>query len=128
VNTRRLLEDLAINLQRIVPADVTVSADDRYVIVDIGGRFDYLNVVDVIECNIEIGHNEDQAIQIAVERKIDDLQDILTEHTTWPWPPGQGLAPSEFASVNVELVSDALHIWFGDRRNPVFPVITISLE
>jgi len=115
-------------LQRIVPTGVTVIAADRYVVIDVKGTLDYLNVVDNIEMNVEIGHDEEAACQIAVANKIGELQDILTEYTTWPWPPSHALAPSEFASVNVELMSDGLHIWFGDGRNPVFPVIMIRLE
>ena len=122
-----LVRALAHELARIVPSGVLVRADDRNVIVRTRHGDDWLNVVDNIEMNIAVGATAEEAIQNAVGNKLQELQDIVTEHLTVPWPQRLGMGPSEFVWPEVEVTSGVLHIWFGEREAPLFPGIRIGL-
>jgi hypothetical protein len=58
----------------------------------------------------------------AVERALDRLQDTIAEETADPWP-GRGRLPGAAA----EIRGDALHLWYGDREEPVLALEPIPL-
>ena len=58
----------------------------------------------------------------AVESALDRLQDTIAEETTDPWP-GRRRLPGAAA----EIRGDALHLWYGDRHEPVLALEPIPL-
>lgn len=122
----QLISGLAAALRPIVPNGITMSADDRNLIVQTRHGYDWLTVVDNIEANLtQLG--TDEAIEVAVKNCMNELQDVVTRHLNDPWPHPPGAARSEFADCGVEVRDGILSIWFGQHDAPVLPTIRIQL-
>jgi hypothetical protein len=121
-----LTQALADALRPILPNGISVSADDRHLIVQTRHGYDWLPVVDNVEGNVG-EWSTDEAIEIAVNNCINVLQDVVTEHLAEPWPHPPGAPRSEFAGYGVEVRAGILSIWFGRRDAPLFPIIRIGL-
>jgi hypothetical protein len=116
---QELVRALAQQLEPILPAGISVRSDDRNVILRTRYGDDWLNVVDNIEANMTEGATVHEAVQIAVGNKLEELQDMVTEHLTVPWPQRSRMGPSEFVKGEVEVIGGVLQIWFGERDAPL---------
>ena len=128
MTSEQLVRALVGLLEPILPAGVTVRADDRNVIVRTRHGEDWLLVADNIELNVAEGASIDEAIQTAVYNKLQELQDIVTEHLTVPWPQQAGMGRSEFVPIEAEVLDGVLQIWFGERNASLFPVVRMALR
>jgi hypothetical protein len=125
---QKLVQELARQLEPILPAGVLVHADDRNVIVRTRCGDDWLNVVDNIDANMAEGATVEEAVQTAVSNKLQELQDIITEHLAVPWPQRMGMGASEFVSPEVEVIDGTLQVWFGERDARLFPLLRIDFR
>jgi hypothetical protein len=123
-----LVHALAGLLEPILPAGVTMRADERNVIVRTRHGEDWLNVADNIELNVADGASIDEAIQTAVYCKLQELQDIVTEHLTVPWPQQAGMGRSEFLAIESEVLDGVLQIWIGGRNASPLLIGRIALR
>jgi hypothetical protein len=126
-NFAQLTRALADALRPILPTGISVSADDRYVLVHTRHGYDWLPVVDNVEANLDECTSH-EAIEGAVYTCINVVQDVVTEHLTEPWPHPPGAPRCEFADYGVEVRDGILSIWFGRRDAPLFPVVQIELR
>ena len=105
-----------------------MTADDRHVILYTRHGYDWLNIIENIETKMEEGATAYEAIESTVNHKLNELQDIVTEHLRVPWPQQPGMGRSEFVPISAEVVNSSLEIWFGDRLAPLYPIIRITLQ
>jgi hypothetical protein len=128
VQFQELVRSLAQQLEPVLPGGVLVHADGRNIVVHTRHGWDGLNVVDNIDANMVEGATAEEAVKIAVANNLRELQDVVTEHLTVPWPQRAGMKASEFVDPEVEIVDGVLHVWFGERLAPVFPRICIEIR
>lgn len=69
------------------------------------------------------GRSEELIVQ-ACRLAFEDLQDLVDEGTTNPWPAERGNPPSPTAAIEPRSVV----IWFGARETPVLEVEPLPLD
>src|SRR3954447_17554252 len=110
-----LARELALRLGPVVPPPYRVTAEqERIYIRDERGMGTGGSIVDL-------------EIEAAVERVLADVQDELTEHLAVPWPhdPERGYV---FHEPGIAVRDGAVHLWYGDERDPVLTFEPIQLR
>lgn len=110
-----LARELVSRLRPVVPPPCRVTAEqERVYIRDERGMGTSVSLVDL-------------EIEEAVERVLAELQDELTEYLATPWPhdPERGYV---FHEPGVAIRDEAVHLWYGDERDPVLTFEPIPLR
>ena len=58
---------------------------------------------------------------------LSNIQDILVDDTTRAWPPVPGRDAGVLPSPGAAVESGVLHMWFGDRTNPILAFQPVRL-
>ena len=69
---------------------------------------------------------EDDALTGAVQ-SLHQIQQEIAEETTDPWPATSGSDYRAFPEPAGQIVGDRLHLWFGDKAEPVLELEPIDL-
>jgi hypothetical protein len=72
------------------------------------------------------GSDSDQVCAV-VQELLFQVQDVVCEATTEPWPLVMTDGRKDMAAGNAAVVGDELHMWYGDRDAPVLRVPTVCL-
>ena len=111
---------------RILPPGFWFRPDDGVLMLTSPGSLTAHYLAENIGHRLEVRPLLD-AIQDAVVSFAGELQDVVTENVTYPWPKDPRLAKSEFASPDAEIRNGTLVVWFGREGDALTPPIRIPL-
>jgi len=72
------------------------------------------------------GPESDQVCAV-VQELLSQIQDVVCEATTEPWPLVLTNGRKDMALGDAAVVGDELQMWYGDRDAPVLRIPTVSL-
>lgn len=75
---------------------------------------------------IEDVMSEEDVVTGAVQ-SLNQIQQEIAEETIEPWPAASGPKYRGFPEPGGQIVGDRLHLWFGDREEPVLELQPIDL-
>jgi hypothetical protein len=70
---------------------------------------------------------ERERIQAVARELMSDVQDIVSEMTTEPWPLIVVNGRRDMAMANAAIEEDELHMWYGDRKAPALRLPAVRL-
>ena len=73
-----------------------------------------------------IGSEREQIQAVALEL-MSEVQDIVSEATTEPWPPVVVNNRKDMAMADAVIEGDDLHLWYGDREYPALRLPSVHL-
>lgn len=119
MNPNQLAQLLAERMQEVVPAGFTVECDpDGMLCFDDRASGSYAP-----QWLLKGYGDIEQRIQHACWVALGDLQDVVCEETTEPWP-GTKVFPRAGALID----GGQVHLWYGDIREPSLRLRPIPLE
>jgi hypothetical protein len=72
------------------------------------------------------GSEREQILAVALQL-MSDVQDLVSETTTDPWPPIVLNGRRDMAKPDAAIAEDNLHMWYGDRNAPTLRLPPVPL-
>jgi hypothetical protein len=123
-DVRLLIHAMAQQVTPHLPTGMSLREVQGYLVLSTPLGSDCFLLEKNIQDNMSLGASE--AIRTSVLSTMNELQDVVSEVTTRPWPERDSNVQSGFAIPRAEIIGQHLVLWFetaGD--DPRFPKITI---
>jgi hypothetical protein len=128
----RCIHDLVVNMARqlseLVPAGILLTANQETIVVTTSTGEEPIVVGVNIRDNVDLGSSLDDSIAESARNALDQLQDIVTRETTWPWPEQRFSGRSSFATAHATVTDGVLYLWYGDAAAPAFPALALAIR
>ena len=125
---RNVVAAIVKGLQPVLPSSVAIREADGQMIVMTHLGEDVILLGQNVECQLEDGASDHDALCQAALDMLNRLQDVVSVALTVPWPQEPGMVHSDFAEPFADIRRGTLYLRFGANWDaPAIPIVVVPL-
>lgn len=124
---RTLARDVSRELLRVLPNGFNAHEQEGQILLDTPSGPELLLLGQNISENLKNETSWEDVVSHCLSHFLNEVQDIVTEFMTVPWPQYPEMEPGEFALPQIETAGRTISFWYGKDRSKAV-ILSVGLS